>query len=647
MKWFGRFLILLLLRNAFAPQAQAQVIQNNPEQQGYVNKDTATVNKLLSLSKKYLQSNPQKTIAYGEKALKLAKNLHYRDGITLAMTILARGYAFVSNNQRSLELRKKLLNLFQKTGNLAGQASVLYGIGNRYKFLGGYTKALDSYFQALGIYEQLEDKDKMAVAMKAIGKVYAAQGADSTAEHYYLQSLHTLRELSEKDYSKMTMAATLIGGLYQHLNKTDKALQYLELALVFAKKIPGKYNGHAITMTLANLGSLYETNQNYVQALTYNQQAFKIAQQTNSKILLGLNYENRAIIYKNMDSLRLSNKYYLKSENIKMSMGLLQATSMAESALAKNYIALKNYKQATEYALKALHNANKGGYPEQAVDALKVLVKVNERTAQYKNALKYQKAYQAVMDTLLSREKADQLLKLNTLYQTEKKEKQITLLQNETEKAKTLRIILIGGIVLVVIIGFLIFNQEHIRRRKNEALFKSGQALAAEQLKNTRLHEIQLQQEINMKNKELTTYALNVVQKNQTMEELNQKVRMMRKDADGNLLAHLNKLQHAIGHSLNLDNDWDEFRLYFEQVHSQFFTELNNRFPDLSNKELRLCALLKLNLSSKEMTTLLGISQGSVKMARYRLRKKLHLPSEEDLTAFLINLEKSVSGRAG
>src|SRR5699024_2857305 len=126
------------------------------------------------------------------------------------------------------------------------------------------------YFRSLKRYEQLADTEKRAMVMKDIGVINEAQSADSAAEKYYLQSLQLLQQLAKKNYSKMTMIATVIGDFYQERKKPKSALYYLNKAFQYAKKIPGKYKGHAISMTLTNLGSLYEDNQNYEQALFYN-----------------------------------------------------------------------------------------------------------------------------------------------------------------------------------------------------------------------------------------------------------------------------------------------------------------------------------------------------------------------------------------
>jgi len=82
--------------------------------------------------------------------------------------------------------------------------------------------------------------------------------------------------------------------------------------------------------------------------------------------------------------------------------------------------------------------------------------------------------------------------------------------------------------------------------------------------------------------------------------------------------------------------------LHFEQVHQHFFTRLKEACPDLSSAELKLCALIRLNLNMKESATILGISPTSVKTARYRLRKKLNLSQEESILDYLLKIESGI-----
>jgi DNA-binding CsgD family transcriptional regulator len=86
------------------------------------------------------------------------------------------------------------------------------------------------------------------------------------------------------------------------------------------------------------------------------------------------------------------------------------------------------------------------------------------------------------------------------------------------------------------------------------------------------------------------------------------------------------------------DNSWNDFDLYFESINKNFYTRLKQSYPDISTNDLKICALIKLNLSIKEMASILNISPDSVKTARYRLRKKLQLSTEDNLTSFILSV---------
>ena len=163
------------------------------------------------------------------------------------------------------------------------------------------------------------------------------------------------------------------------------------------------------------------------------------------------------------------------------------------------------------------------------------------------------------------------------------------------------------------------------------------QALSDEQLKLAKLKEQELLWEIEYKNKSLTTYALSMVQKNEMLEEVKESVELLLKKPD-NPAEHYKKLSRIIDFGFTLDKDWEDFRLYFEEVHTDFFSKLKERFPDLGAADLKLCALIKLNLNMKQAASILRISPDSVKVARYRLRKKFTLNGEDNLTAFIMAL---------
>ena len=100
-------------------------------------------------------------------------------------------------------------------------------------------------------------------------------------------------------------------------------------------------------------------------------------------------------------------------------------------------------------------------------------------------------------------------------------------------------------------------------------------------------------------------------------------------------IKHINKLGSRIYQNLMINKDREEFEIQVEQACEGFFKNLEHKHPDLTNQERRLAALLRLNLSSKEISGILNISPKSVDQSRYRLRKKLDLDKDINLSTFL------------
>ncbi|HEX5170815.1 MAG TPA: hypothetical protein VFW11_16690, partial [Cyclobacteriaceae bacterium] len=98
------------------------------------------------------------------------------------------------------------------------------------------------------------------------------------------------------------------------------------------------------------------------------------------------------------------------------------------------------------------------------------------------------------------------------------------------------------------------------------------------------------------------------------------------------------KTVKTIDESFKLDKDWDDFKFYFEQIHTGFYSKLNVSYPELTPLELRHCALIRLNLTLAECASILGISNDSIKVSRTRLRKKLDLAPNQSLTEFIMGI---------
>lgn len=154
-----------------------------------------------------------------------------------------------------------------------------------------------------------------------------------------------------------------------------------------------------------------------------------------------------------------------------------------------------------------------------------------------------------------------------------------------------------------------------------------------------KLQTEKLQAELASKNRELANSAMTLVYKNELLQKLSDEI-MKLKDENGKKLSEdqTRKIQKVINDGMNDERDWHLFENSFNEAHESFFKKLKAQHPDLVPNDLKLCAYLRMNMSSKEMSSLLNISLRGVEIRRYRLRKKLEVAHDKNLTEFLMEL---------
>lgn len=146
-----------------------------------------------------------------------------------------------------------------------------------------------------------------------------------------------------------------------------------------------------------------------------------------------------------------------------------------------------------------------------------------------------------------------------------------------------------------------------------------------------------LQSEVVLKNSELASSAMLLLQKNELLSKVKEDVRKVHVDIkDKDVKKHLAKILRSIKKEEDQDKEWERFAFHFDQVHSNFLKRLRKNYPDLSPKDQKLSAYLRMNLSTKEIAPLLNISVRGVEVSRYRLRKKLDLEGDTNLNDFMM-----------
>lgn len=147
------------------------------------------------------------------------------------------------------------------------------------------------------------------------------------------------------------------------------------------------------------------------------------------------------------------------------------------------------------------------------------------------------------------------------------------------------------------------------------------------------LHNEKLAAEVRYKNKELADTSLHLVERTDALAKVKEELQKLYKSSDGNM--GLKKALQMVSDMEKNHESWDRFAARFDEINNDFLKKIRERYPVLTGNDLKLCAYLQLNMSSKEIAQLLNISLRGVEIGRYRLRKKLQLPTEKSITDFL------------
>ncbi|RAV28388.1 Two component regulator three Y domain-containing protein [Sinomicrobium soli] len=186
---------------------------------------------------------------------------------------------------------------------------------------------------------------------------------------------------------------------------------------------------------------------------------------------------------------------------------------------------------------------------------------------------------------------------------------------------------------LLLLYAIYLWNRKLIREQQRKLvrrMYRESQA------KVEMLERKNLEQEVRMKRKELMNSTLMISKKNELLLEIQNELRRINRDNVNEY--RVKSLIARTGEAIHNQEDWQVFETNFNQLHEDFFKRLVNRFPKLTSKDIKLCGYLKMNLTSKEIAPLMGITTRGVEIHRYRMRKKLSLDKNQDLVKFLLNI---------
>ncbi|WP_422361656.1 tetratricopeptide repeat protein [Reichenbachiella sp.] len=539
------------------------------------------------------------------QAFELAKSGGSDNDKLKALTYV--GISFV--NQNKLDTAYTLLtDMIAQMGDATFQKGMAYWyLGKLHQRKADYELSDQNYHLGKEIFEQYDSAIFVCRMMTSLGVNQGIQGNFSAALDWFIASYeYKLKNGFEKNTD---VDLHNIANVYMRQGSYDKAITYYRKSIALADGI-SDYSPYI------GIGGAYNLQLMTDSALYYYSKAFEMAQKEGAE---------RGQI---SAAINLSNIYY-QTKKYRMAISyletVLQSSAMPARSvpstlveLGKNYYGLELYDSAEYYLRKGEQEAVKVNNRQYIAESAEYLSTVLADQKKFEEAYKYASLSIAHADSVTRERRddaiTDQRIKLETL----KKQHEIDALnaENQVNQYKLISLV-VGGVslALIALLAFLNFkSRAHLKQVKLEE------------------EKAVLQVELEKRQAQLSAHTLHMIHHKNGIEEIEQQLT----DLDG---VGKQKIKNIISLNKAQEKDWDNFNNYFSDVHAQFFDILKSHHQDLTQSEIRLCALLRMNLANGEIATLLNIEPKSVKMARYRLKKKLQLEEEQDLNSYISELE--------
>ncbi|MEG1762484.1 MAG: tetratricopeptide repeat protein, partial [Bacteroidales bacterium] len=352
-------------------------------------------------------------------------------------------------------------------------------------------------------------------------------------------------------------------------------------------------------------------------------------------------YYNLSNIYISLDERVLARNYLLNILKIcKDKTSYLHA--LATQNVGYIYFLEGQYQQALTYYTQAMALAHKIDAKKLLSSTLIEMSEVYMELQDYKTAWTYQKQGYTLKDSVMNTKAMEEIMiQTNNFEQRQEKlEKQIltqNLLVNTLQNRNKTVLLIILFVLLAIFIVLLawILKRLKVQQNNNKNLNNTLSTLE-DNTKKEVLHSTQkLNEDIDFKNRELTSTSLLLIKANEMVGILKNEIKKLKVCKMEEATKEIVNEMESVLNTHNTDQNWQEFKLYFEQVHPNFFFSLTHLCPELSTSEQRTCALIFLNFSTKEIASITHRSPRTVETIMYQIRKKLNIPSEEKTLNFI------------
>lgn len=481
----------------------------------------------------------------------------------------------------------------------------------------------------------------IASAYSQLADVYTRLSIYDSAIDYAYKSL----SIFQKKDNKLFMAYNYsnIADIYsQEESMLPKSLELYKKAYQIYIQIG---DSSEIGGALLNIAFAYSQMNKYDSAKNIFLKAIEINRKTKQNKYLIASYDNLARLYGNFAKYELALAYYHKSELMlnKLNNELFWAGHF--NFVIETLENMGDWKNVLKTAQKGLKYAKKCNDKDMVDSYYQAMANALEHTGNYKECVKYLHLTDSLNMILSNKQMKDKLAEKDALYHLNSLQDKLSVIKaNEKSERLTKYLLVVFIFIIAMIFSSVVLwlmkkrKKEKILYEYNTILSEKKEKLIESELERKKLNEKKLQNEIEFKTRQLTTTALNTMQKNKILNELSSLLRNTARKASPQVKKELSNISKEIEHAAKDDKDWEIFKLRFEQINPVFFDHLKNINPSLTTNDLRICAFLKLHFNIKETASILNLSPVTVKTVRYKLRKKLNLIAEDDLYEFIGNI---------
>lgn len=480
------------------------------------------------------------------------------------------------------------------------------------------------YFEKVAVFSKTNEVTELKLLlMQAVAENLRYQGKLDQSLNKWYEAL-TLAELVVDSFS----IADIHFGLAEVRcieDELDLAEMHVHQAYSFYRRKKAK---KAMAYGLALEGLLDYKRHNYQSSIEKNLEAYTLRKDIDDLKGQGQSLNNLALAYIGMQNWRQALSYLEEAMQLKVMAKDLTQTTAIFNNIGHCYSRLENPDKALSYFTLALNKAKENGQMGDVVKSYENIVGLHGRENEFEKAFLAQQRLIILKDSLADVYRSMEMNEMQLKYLTQKKELELQSLQQKQAIVTNRWLTLAIGLFFTIILGILfVDNQKRKHRQQTQLLTKE------DELKKAELQIVTDLLEYNQN--KLSLYTENLLRKNELVNQLQEKLNNAVDVKDKNSTQKQRLIQDFSAVRILTDEDWEEFKELFERVHEGMLDRLLSTYENLTLAEQRLFLLLKLNLSTKEIANILGVSPDSIKKGRYRLKKKIGIEDGTSIQDFV------------